>query len=126
MINNDDYFVAKIGCSLSYDVIIQIKNILNEHQFALFKFTYFGYFLKLPKFEVQCQLIHSLLLRELKQPNSFYCWFDVCGNRLKFGIEKFALASSLNCLFDTRNMSVFPEKNNLLEKYFGSLKKINK
>ena len=99
---------------------------MNENQLRLFKSTCFGYFLDLPKFEVQCQLIHSLLLRELKQPSIFECWFQVCGMKLKFGIEEFALVSGLNCVVDGRNLGTYSEKNNLLDKYFGGLKKINK
>ena len=46
--------------------------------------------------------------------------------KLKFSIEEFALVSGLKCAGDSSNLSFSFEKNRLVEKYFGGLKKINK
>ena len=48
----DEYFKAKVSCTLSYGVINLIKEVLNDSQLGLFRETCFGYFLDLPKFEV--------------------------------------------------------------------------
>ena len=122
----DEYFKAKVSCTLSYGVINLIKEVLNDSQLGLFRETCFGYFLELPKFEVQCQLIHSLLLRELKQPNLYEFYFDVSGKRLKFGVDEFALVTGLRCVGNSMLSSVLLEENRLITKYFGGLKKINK
>ena len=91
-----------------------------------FGLSCFGYFLDLPRFEMQCQLLSCLLLRELKQPKINELWFGVCDKKLKFSIEEFALVSGLKCAGDSSNLSFSFEKNRLVEKYFGGLKKINK
>ena len=64
-------------------------------------------------------------MRELKQPKINELWFGVCGKKLKFSIEEFALVSGLKCACDSNNLSFSFEKNRLVEKYFGGLKKIN-
>ena len=103
-----------------------IKNVLNANQLNLFRNTSFGYFLDLPKFEVQCQVTHCLLLRELKQSNQNEMWFNVWGRRLRYGIEEFVIVTGLNCVGDCAASTVSIEENRLLRTYFGGLNKMNK
>ena len=107
-------------------MIEKIKNVLNENQLRMFRDTCFGYFLDLPKFVVQCQLIHSLLLRELHQPNQNEFWFEVWGKRVKYGIEEFALVTGLNCMGNVGASSVFIDENRLMSTYFPGSSKVNK
>ena len=99
---------------------------MNDEQLALFRATCFGSFLDIPKFEVQCQVIHSLLLRELKHSSLKEMWFNVCGVKLRFGLDEFAVITGLNCVPDFRNTGVYLKENEIVQKYFSSVSKINK
>ena len=46
-------------------------------------------------------------------------WFDICGVRMKFSLDKFALISGLNCVHDSNNIGVHCDDNFLIEKYFA-------
>ncbi|XP_050237432.1 uncharacterized protein LOC126687099 isoform X2 [Mercurialis annua] len=73
-----------------------IAEILSPEKKKLFKETCFGFLLELPEFHIQTQLIHNLLLRELKQPIPNEMWFDIAGTRLRFSIREFSLITGLN------------------------------
>ena len=99
---------------------------MNDEQLALFSAICFELFLDIPKFEVQCQVIHSLLLRELKHSSLKEMWFNVCGVKLRFGLDEFAVITGLNCVPDFRNKGVYLTENDIVQKYFGYVSWINR
>ncbi|XP_055961020.1 uncharacterized protein LOC126672634 [Mercurialis annua] len=93
----DEWFVAKVQTTLNHDPILKLKTKLNDVELDLFRKNPFGYFLDMPVFKVQTQVLHFLLLRLLNQPNANELWFNIGGVRLKFGIDEFALVTGLKC-----------------------------
>ncbi|KAL2513266.1 DUF1985 domain-containing protein [Abeliophyllum distichum] len=49
------------------------------------------------RFFLNHQLIHQVLLREVKQPNVDEMWFNVNGGLVRFSIEEFCLIIGLQC-----------------------------
>ena len=71
-------------------------------------------------------LLHSLLLREVKQPNESELWIDVSGRLLRFGLGEFALVTGLN-ISSSGSKASFKVKNPTLKsKFFGSTIKVTK
>ncbi|XP_062075133.1 uncharacterized protein LOC133779156 [Humulus lupulus] len=83
-------------------------------------------FLNLPAFNPQPQLMHGLLLRELKHPNEYELWVMVSGIRLRFSMEDFALIFFLDCEGECNNLNFKQESNSFLDKYWPGCDKISK
>ncbi|XP_050233084.1 uncharacterized protein LOC126681580 [Mercurialis annua] len=94
------------------------KKILSNTQLELFRNTFLGKFLDLKPMSVQPQLLHSVLLREVKHPNNRELWFKVVGYKLRFSIEEFALIMGLNCVGELDNLFFAPTRNRMVETYF--------
>ena len=75
---------------------------------------------------MQHQLIHSLLLRELQQPNKLEIWVGINGMKLRFGMREFALVTGLRCVGSTNKMKYVSKDNGLYSTYFKDHLKINK
>ncbi|XP_060974724.1 uncharacterized protein LOC133039788 [Cannabis sativa] len=56
-------------------------------------FGTFGHFLDMPEFVFHPQVVHSLLLREVLQPNPKEFWAKVAGRCIRFSAEEFYLIS---------------------------------
>ncbi|XP_060972118.1 uncharacterized protein LOC133038089 [Cannabis sativa] len=63
----------------------------------------FGHFLDMPEFVFHPQVVHSLLLREVLQPNPKEFWAKVAGRCIRFSAEEFYLISGLDCFGDCNN-----------------------
>ena len=46
--------------------------------------------------------------------------------KLRFGLDEFDVITRLNCVPDFRNRGVYLKENEIVEKYFSSVSKINK
>ena len=88
--------------------------------------TYFGHFLKLKQLRLQLNLVHSLLLSEIKQSNENELWVKVSNHPLRFGLGEFALVTGLN-IFSNETKSNFKVENPMLrQKFFGITKRVTK
>ncbi|XP_055961069.1 uncharacterized protein LOC126671808 [Mercurialis annua] len=122
----DEWFVAKVQTTLNHDPILKLKTKLNDVELDLFRKSPFGYFLDMPVFKVQTQVLHFLLLRLLNQPNANELWFNIGGVRLKFGIDEFALVTGLKCHGDISKLRFRNTSDGIFDKYFKDLSCFNK
>ncbi|XP_050209875.1 uncharacterized protein LOC126660423 [Mercurialis annua] len=122
----EEYFSTKHIHNEGLDVISNIKSKLSEQQLLLFSATCFGKFLQMKEYKLQTNLIHGLLMREVKQPSEYELWIKVCGKLLKFGLEEFALVTGLRCYGDSDSGKYSSFQSDWKEKYFSGLKKVNK
>ncbi|KAL2470687.1 DUF1985 domain-containing protein [Abeliophyllum distichum] len=56
----------------------------------------FGHFLEVNEIVLNHQLIHQVLLREVKQPNVDEMWFNLSGTLVHFSLEEFCLITRLS------------------------------
>ncbi|XP_050233466.1 uncharacterized protein LOC126681955 [Mercurialis annua] len=122
----EQYFTTRINHNVGADVISNIKSNLSDPQLSFFSDTCFGKFLKMKRYDLQCNLIHGLLLREVKQPCPYEMWVNVCGKILKFGLEEFVLVTGLNCTGESDKGKYSDLHSDLKAKYFTGLNKISK
>ena len=115
----DKHKGAKISTLNKFDPITDMRALLSESQLADFSQSCFGHLMNLPNFKIQHQLIHNLLLRQLKQPNNHEIWIGVGGVKLKFGIEEFAVISGLKCVGNSDKMRFAKPTNNFLSTYYS-------
>ena len=99
---------------------------LTKPQKELYGDTHFGQLLRLPECQYQGQILHHILLRELKQPNLEELWFFVAHKPRRFGIAKFSLITSLNCFGDLDKTRFKLGDDGFKEKYFNYYLKITK
>ncbi|KAJ8566072.1 hypothetical protein K7X08_030549 [Anisodus acutangulus] len=116
----------RVSVHTNTDVVSMLKDRLNLRQLKMFQATCFGYFLELPPFLIQNQLIHALLPREvvLKEPNELCV--KINDTILRFGLEEFAIMTELKCLNDEDNVYGVQETNTLMKEYFPNSKKVRK
>ncbi|KAL2454055.1 DUF1985 domain-containing protein [Abeliophyllum distichum] len=123
-INPDDRIGARVMVSTPYDVIISLNQKMNNSQKELFRLTSFGHFLNVNEIYLQHQLIHKMLLMEVRQPNKEQMWFSISGRILKFSIEEFCIVTGLKC----NGLDAIPKSRNtksmLRQIYFGDLKSV--
>ncbi|XP_062107851.1 uncharacterized protein LOC133818802 [Humulus lupulus] len=70
----ENHHRAKCHAIIKHNQITALHQLLSPKQISDFDDSCFGHFLSLPSFVMQYQLIHNLLLRELKQPNPHEIW----------------------------------------------------
>ncbi|KAL8127962.1 hypothetical protein AgCh_014771 [Apium graveolens] len=75
---------GKVATLNKYDPITDIRALLSAEQLNEFSNSCFRKFLNIPHFKFQNQLIHNILIRQLKQPNPNELWIGVGGVILKF------------------------------------------
>lgn len=80
-----------------------IKNIkfkLTDMQLNLFHRSSFEEFLLIPKYEIQNQVLHVVLLYEIYQIDHNSMWFQFGSDKVRFSILEFALITGLKCYRD--------------------------
>ncbi|KAK0606266.1 hypothetical protein LWI29_035871 [Acer saccharum] len=92
-----EHFLAKINNTSSTVPIKLIKEKLTEAQLSFFRTTCFGKLLKMNDLKFSGQLVHHLLLRQIRSPNKSEMWFVVGGKTFRFSIQEFCLITSLEC-----------------------------
>ena len=123
----DEVYKSKITNLCNLGVIEEIKKKLNPPQLDLFTRSCFGHFLDLQELNISPQLIHQLLLREVKtQDHPEELWFFICGNKVRFAKEEYGLITGLNFgEFEGDEFTLKDElPHRLLHKYFGSADRI--
>ncbi|KAM6587527.1 hypothetical protein CsatA_010132 [Cannabis sativa] len=120
-----DFYRSKCVCTSVYSVIDNIKNTLSVNLLSLFRQTQFGHFLDMPEFVFHPQVVHSLLLREVLQPNPKEYWAKVAGRCIRFSAEEFYLISGLDCFGDCNKLLFSQETNQLVETCFRGVKTID-
>ena len=120
-----DFYRSKCVCTSIYSVIDNIKNTLSVNLLSLFRQTQFGHFLDMPEFVFHPQVVHSLLLREVFQPNPKEFWAKVAGRCIRFSAEEFYLISGLDCFGDCNKLLFSQETNQLVETCFRGVKTID-
>ena len=75
-IKESENFKAKISSRSSPDAVEDNKNILSEEQINIFRHSYFDNFLDVKELEFFAQLLHSILLREVKLDKNAM-WFRI-------------------------------------------------
>ncbi|XP_062103469.1 uncharacterized protein LOC133814538 [Humulus lupulus] len=117
---------AKCHAIIKHNQITALHQLLSPKQISDFADSCFGHFLSLPSFVMQYQLIHNLLLRELKQPNPHEIWIGVAGMKLRFGIEEFALVTGIRCVGSHDKQEYARPSNSFLNTYYKGMKKVTK
>ena len=65
-IKESEYFKAKVSNWSSLEAVEDIKDRLSEVQKNIFRHSCFGHFLDVKELKFSAQLLHSILLREVK------------------------------------------------------------
>nr|XP_033511139.1 uncharacterized protein LOC104092745 isoform X1 [Nicotiana tomentosiformis]XP_033511140.1 uncharacterized protein LOC104092745 isoform X1 [Nicotiana tomentosiformis]XP_033511141.1 uncharacterized protein LOC104092745 isoform X1 [Nicotiana tomentosiformis]XP_033511142.1 uncharacterized protein LOC104092745 isoform X1 [Nicotiana tomentosiformis] len=78
----------------------------------------FGYFLDLPQFKIQNQLIHCILLREVVPGRERELWVKTLVVCCGFGIGEFVVITGLKCVEEDATVYDKPHINRLLKEYF--------
>ncbi|XP_050226910.1 uncharacterized protein LOC126676693 isoform X2 [Mercurialis annua] len=101
-----------------FKVIEDIKKSLSARQLELLGETFLGHFLELKPILNQLQLLHSILMREMKNSNTSELWVKISGYKLRFSIEEFAVVSGLRCVGECNTLSISTSENTLIQTYF--------
>ena len=86
----------------------------------------FGKFLDLKPISMHGQLIHSLLIREVKQPNPHELWIKISEKFLCFGLGEFSLITGLNCSNGLLKDKLETGNLGLKTRFFKDMKKVNR
>ena len=70
------------------------KNKLSEEQINIFRRSYFDHFLDVKELEFLAQLLHNILLREVKSDKNAM-WFSIRRKNIRISLEEFALVTGL-------------------------------
>ncbi|KAL2469616.1 Uncharacterized protein Adt_37752 [Abeliophyllum distichum] len=89
---------SRIMVSAPPDVILNLNSKMNEAQTGLFGISCFGNFLDLNELHLQHQLIHKMLLMEVKQPKKDKMWFKISRKLIRFSIEEFCVITGVKCI----------------------------
>ncbi|KAL2498105.1 Uncharacterized protein Adt_23655 [Abeliophyllum distichum] len=98
IVHPNDRLGSRIMVSAPPDVILTLNSKMNEAQKGLFGIGCFGNFLDLNELHLQHQLIHKMLLMEVKQPKKIKIWFKISGKLLRFSVEEFCGITGLKCI----------------------------
>lgn len=109
---------AKISTLNKYEPVTDLRALLSATQLSAFNDSCFGKFMNMPHFKIQYQLIHNLLLRQLKQPNRDEIWIGIGGMKLKFGLEEFATVTGLLCVGNVDKMRYSKSNNSFVSTYY--------
>ncbi|XP_055960146.1 adoMet-dependent rRNA methyltransferase SPB1-like [Mercurialis annua] len=121
-----EHFPHKILHNAGVSVISNIKKLLQPETLERFSKSVFGYFLRMKEYKLQGQLIHCLLLREVKQPVKYELWIKVSGKFLKFSIDEFALITGLKVNGSVDFKSQNTVSSDFRKNCFGNVKKVSK
>ncbi|XP_050213770.1 uncharacterized protein LOC126665110 [Mercurialis annua] len=125
-IKPNEHFSVKVQHFEGVNVISNIKKILSPQNLEKFSTSCFGFFLKMNDYILQPQLVHSLLLREIKQPNYYELWINVSGKLLKFSLDEFAVVTGLNCT-ENVDMKLYKKSDSDFKlNCFGNITKVSK
>lgn len=119
------WFKGKVTLYSPHEVITDLNKKFSQHQRSLFKNMCLGAFIDLKVIELQPQLIHQLLLREVKQPNTDEMYFNIHDHLVKFSIEEFCLISGLRCFGNGDFTRFRMKKSHLKESYFKEYQSIS-
>ena len=97
LLNVAEHFPAKINSTSSMAAVKLIKEKLTEAQLSLFRSTCFGKLLEMNDIKFSGQLVHHLLLRQVRSTNKSEMWFAVGGKTFRFSIQEFCLVTGLEC-----------------------------
>ncbi|XP_050221529.2 uncharacterized protein LOC126671766 [Mercurialis annua] len=126
-IRAEDHFSLKIGHHVGGNVIANLKKNLSTETLDRFSKSCFGKFLGMQEeYKLQPQLIHHLLLMEVKQPVFYELWLKVSGSFLKFSLDEFALITGLKCQGNVDKKQYRNLSSDLKERCFGNITKISK
>ncbi|KAF4370457.1 hypothetical protein F8388_016194 [Cannabis sativa] len=117
----EDRFCGKIIYWFDVGVIAEIKGRLNTKQLTMFQESGFGYFLDLEECNMQSQVIHTALCREVHQANVKEIWFDFGNSRTRFGLGEFAIISGLLCKGDSSIEKYIGRGDTFVDKYFSDM-----
>ncbi|KAM6577028.1 hypothetical protein CsatB_028865 [Cannabis sativa] len=120
-----DFYRSKCVCTSNFSVIDNIKNTLSVNLLSMFRDAQFGHFLDIPDFVFHPQVVNSLLLREVYQPNPKEFWAKVAGRCIRFSAEEFYLITGIDCFGDCNKLLFSQESNQLIEVYFRGVKIID-
>lgn len=109
---------AKVTTLNKYEPITEIRALLSAKQLSDFSECCFGPFLNMPHFKLQNQLIHNLLLRQLKQANPNEIWIGIGGIKLKFGLPEFASVTGLLCVGKGDKLHCSKSTNSFVSTYY--------
>ncbi|XP_070005764.1 uncharacterized protein [Nicotiana sylvestris] len=122
----DDHYSTRISVHTNCSIVEHLKNNLDDQQIEMFRRTCFGYFVDLPNFFIQNQLIHSLFLREVVSPKDNELWIKVNSTKLRFGLAEFCIIIGLKCNGDPNKDYESVQSSRLMELYFPSMSKVSK
>ncbi|XP_062092474.1 uncharacterized protein LOC133798251 [Humulus lupulus] len=114
----EDRIGGKIHFWGKSNIINDIKKKLSNNQQKMLMSTCFGHLLDLKSYNIQAQVIHHALMRELYQTNNEEMWFDFGGKRVRFGLGEFAIITGLKCYGDY-SLERFNISNKFVDKYFS-------
>ncbi|KAF4392605.1 hypothetical protein G4B88_015248 [Cannabis sativa] len=117
----EDRFCGKIIYWFDVGVIAEIKGRLTTEQLTMFQESYFGHFLDLEECNIQSQVIHTALCREVHQANVKEIWFDFGNSRTRFGLGEFAIISGLLCKGDSSMEKYIRRGDIFVDKYFSDM-----
>uniref|UniRef100_A0A1S3YXF4 DUF1985 domain-containing protein n=1 Tax=Nicotiana tabacum TaxID=4097 RepID=A0A1S3YXF4_TOBAC len=122
-----DYGITRFQTLSDAAIPSQIKVLLSENGLKLFKKTYFGHFLSLPKICIQNQAIHLLMKYELNASGSNFFTGEIKGEMLNFGLREFALITGLRCFTEVTNFGYTTKYDSkIIRSYFSNKKKVEK
>lgn len=78
----------------------------------------------MPYFKIQHQLIHNLLIRQLKQPNPNELWLGLGGIKMKFGLE--ATVTGLLCVGTFDKIRFSKSENSFVSAYYEGNNSVTK
>ncbi|KAF4388279.1 hypothetical protein F8388_021109 [Cannabis sativa] len=117
----EDRFCGKIIYWFDVGVIAEIKGRLNAKQLTMFQESCFGHFLDLEECNMQSQVIHTALCRQVHQANVKEIWFDFGNSRTRFGLGEFAIISGLLCKGDSSMEKYIGRRDTFVDKYFSDM-----
>ncbi|XP_070034961.1 uncharacterized protein [Nicotiana tomentosiformis] len=121
-----DHYSTRISVHTNCSIVKHLKDTLDDQQIEMFRRTCFGYFVNLPKFFIQNQLIHSLLLREVVSPKDDELWIKVNSTKLRFELAEFCIITGLKSNGDPNKDYESVKSSWLMELYFPSMSKVSK
>ncbi|KAL2541717.1 DUF1985 domain-containing protein [Abeliophyllum distichum] len=74
--------LGKVNAFSRNDVISTLRGRMSDVQRKMFSESCFGHFLEMNEIVLNHQLMHQVLLREVKQPNVDEMWFNLSGSLL--------------------------------------------
>ncbi|KAF4357749.1 hypothetical protein F8388_021925 [Cannabis sativa] len=99
----------------------KLKDRLTTKKLTMFQESCFGHFLDLEECNMQSQVIHTALCREVRQVNVKEIWFDFRNSRTQFGLGEFAIMSGLLCKGDSIMEKYIGRGDTFVDKYFSDM-----